>query len=235
MFARKSWLAVLATTVLLLAAAASVPAEKAKSPVLRAGLDFRSVSTHFSDYSSYYYTNFGYYTINTWETFQLLGVRADMLWRKRLKDQLCLEYGFGLGFYVGGYNYEVGMYTGSGRVSFCSEIDVPLRLSYWLSEKLTAFGRLGTSLLFINAANPKDPPPGRWGLWFYDDAFLEGLPDVYLGLGVDYKFTPAWILSFMLRFTMFGLGAWTDYGQDPVDEGFQNIGVSTRLVYEFGR
>lgn len=230
MFLRKSWLAVLTIAILLMVTAASASAKEIKSPVLRVGLDYRSIETHFSDYSSNYYNNF----VHIWETFTLFGIRADMLWRKQLKDQLCLEYGFGLGLFAGSYDYEVDGYTGSGGASVCGEIDAPLRLSYWLSDEFTVFGRLGASLLFITAAEADDPPPGR-GMWFYDDVFTEGLPDIYLGLGVEYKFTPTLALSLMPRFTLFGLGAWADYGEDPTDEGYESIGISARLVYEFGR
>lgn len=234
MLSRKSWAAVLVAGVLLVAAV-SVPAIEAKPLVVRAGLDFRSVRTHFSDYSSYYLTNFGYSTINTWETFSLFGVKGDLLWRERIADQLCLEFGLGLGLYpISGYSYEVGSHTGKGSAGFGFEIDIPVRLSYLVTDQFSVFGRLGSSILFVSGSVPDDPPPGAWGQWFYDGDFSETLPDVYFGLGADYKFTPVWALSFLFRISLFGLGGSTDYGLQPVSEGFSNLGVSARIVYEFG-
>lgn len=234
MFTRKSWSAILVAGVLLVAAV-SVPNIEAKPLVVRAGLDFRSVRTHFSDYSSYYLTNFGYSTINTWETFSLFGVKGDLLWRERVADQLRLEFGLGLGLYpISGYSYEVGNYTGKGDAGFGFEIDFPVRLSYLVTDQFSVFGRLGSSILFVSGSVPDDPPPGTWGQYFYDDDFSETLPDVYFGLGADYKFTPAWALSFLFRISLFGLGASTDYGMEPASEGFSNLGVSARIVYEFG-
>ena len=234
MLSRKSWPAVLIAGVLLVAAV-SVPAIEAKPLVVRAGLDFRSVRTHFSDYSSYYLTNFGYSTINTWETFSLFGVKGDLLWRERIADQLRLEFGLGLGLYpISGYSYEVGSYTGKGSAGFGFEIDIPVRLSYLVTEQFSVFGRLGSSILFVSGAVPDDPPPAPWDQWFYDEDFWETLPDVYFGLGADYKFTPAWALSFLFRISLFGLGGSTDYGLQPVSKGFSNLGVSARIVYEFG-
>jgi len=234
MLPRKNWAAVLVAGVLLVAAV-SVPAIEAKPLVVRAGLDFRSVRTHFSDYSSDYLTNFGYSTINTWETFLLFGVKGDLLWRERVADQLRLEFGLGLGLYpISGYSYEVGSYTGKGGAGFGFEIDIPVRLSYLVTEQFSVFGRLGSSILFVSGAVPDDPPPGTWGQWFYDGDFSETLPDVYFGLGADYKFTPAWALSFLFRISLFGLGGSTDYGLEPASQGFRNLGVSARIVYEFG-
>lgn len=234
MLSRKSWAAVLVAGVLLVVAV-SVPAIEAKPLVVRAGLDFRSVRTHFSDYSSYYLTNFGYSTINTWETFSLFGVKGDLLWRERVADQLRLEFGLGLGLYpISGYSYEVGSYTGKGGAGFGFEIDIPVRLSYLVTDQFSVFGRLGSSILFVSGSVPDDPLPGPWDQWFYDDDFSETLPDVYFGLGADYKFTPAWALSFLFRISLFGLGGSTDYGLQPVSEGFSNLGVSARIVYEFG-
>ncbi|MBA7510234.1 hypothetical protein ES705_02210 [subsurface metagenome] len=230
----KRWPAVLVAGVLLVAAV-SVPAIEAKPLVVRAGLDFRSVKTHFSDDSSYYLTNFGYSTINTWETFSLFGVKGDLLWRERIADQLCLEFGLGLGLYpISGYSCEVGNYTGRGDAGFGFEIDVPVRLSYLVTDQFSVFGRLGSSILFVSGSVPDDPLPETWDQWFYDGDFWETLPDIYFGLGADYKFTPAWALSFLFRITLFGLGASTDYGLQPVSEGFSNLGVSARIVYEFG-
>lgn len=231
---RKRWSGVLVAGVLLIAAV-SVPAVEAKPLVVRAGLDYRSVKTHFSDYSSDYLTNFGYSTINTWETFSLFGVKGDLLWRERVADQLSLEFGLGLGLYpISGYSYEVGSYTGKGSAGFGFEIDFPVRLSYLVTDQFSVFGRLGSSILFVSGAVPDDPPPGTWGQWFYDDDFSETLPDIYFGLGADYKFTPAWALSFLFRISLFGLGGSTDYGLQPASEGFSNLGVSVRIVYEFG-
>ena len=231
---RKSWFAILVAVVLLVVAV-SVPAVEAKPLVVRAGLDFRSVRTHFSDYSSYYLTNFGYSTINTWETFSLFGVKGDLLWRERVADQLCLEFGLGLGLYpISGYSYEVSVYTGKGSAGFGFEIDIPVRLSYLVTDQFSVFGRLGSSILFVSGSVPDDPPPGAWGQWFYDGDFSETLPDVYFGLGADYKFTPAWALSFLFRISLFGLGGSTDYGLEPASEGFSNLGLSARIVYEFG-
>lgn len=231
---RKSWFAILVAGVLLVVAV-SVPAIEAKPLVVRAGLDFRSVKTHFSDYSSYYLTNFGYSTINTWETFSLFGVKGDLLWRERIADQLSLEFGLGLGLYpISGYSYEVGSYTGKGSAGFGFEIDFPLQLSYLATEQFSVFGRLGSSILFVSGAVPDDPPPAPWDQWFYDGDFSETLPDVYFGLGADYKFTPAWALSFLFRISLFGLGGSTDYGLQPASQGFSNLGVSARIVYEFG-
>lgn len=233
MLPRKNWAAVLVAGVLLVAAV-SVPAIEAKPLVVRAGLDFRSVKTHFSDYSLDY-VKFGSSIINTWETFSLFGVKGDLLWRERIADQLCLEFGLGIGLYpISGYSYEVGSYTGKGDAGFGFEIDIPVRLSYLVTDQFSVFGRLGSSILFVSGSVPDDPLPATWDQWFYDEDFWETLPDIYFGLGADYKFTPAWALSFLFRISLFGLGASTDYGLQPVSEGFSNLGVSARIVYEFG-
>jgi hypothetical protein len=206
------------------------------SPVLRVGVDYRTPKTHFSDYSSYYYDNFGYSTINTWESYTLIGARGDLLWDRRLTDKIDIGYGIGIGlFFMNNYKWEVGSSDGSGDAGMSFEIDVPVRFSYPLSGNFTPFGRVGLSALFLNASQPDVGPEGSYGNWFYDEDFSTSLQDIYLGLGTDYAFSSAWTLSFMLRFSLIGIGASTDYGMDPSNEGFSDFGISARFVKEFGR
>jgi hypothetical protein len=218
--------------LVLFLCATAIPAAR-----LHIGIDYRMIGTHFSDYYYDYYYMFGASTMNTWESFKLLGIKSDLyFFDKRLGNTASMEIGAALGIYfLNSYSWEVASYTGSGGSGICFGLDVPVRFKYPFSSSFTGFAGTGLSMFFINGSQPDDPPPGTLGQWFYDESFSESLGDIYLGLGTDFNLTPSMILSLGFRFTLLNLAASADYGMDPSNEGFSNKALTAQIVYGFGK
>jgi hypothetical protein len=207
--------------VALLMATAAVPvfAQESGEKKLSVGVEYRSIGTHFSEYTS------GLGTLNSWETFSLFGLAGDMLWKVADKESISLYAGGGASLLFGGYDYEVGIYTGSGSAGPALAIRAVGEIDYPLNEGLTLIGQLTASLLYIMASGVDDDT----GIYnAYEEAFDEGIPCLALGIGAQGQLSGGRMISGMLQFQLADLGAWSDYW--IVNREPDNVGASTFLL-----
>jgi hypothetical protein len=213
----------IAAVVLCLALPLTATAQAGGMPAKKKsmGLEYTTAGTHFSEYTS------GLGTLNSWETFGLFGVNYDLLWRWKENDAYTLYYGVGASVVMGGYDYEVGIYKGSGGsgpglgIRLLGEIDYPLQ------EGTTLLGQAGVSLLYLFSGSVDDDT----GIYnAYDESFGTGLPSLFLAAGLQKTLASGRSIGLLIRFQLVDLGAWTDYwivNDVPADEG------STMTTFQF--
>ncbi len=207
--------------VALLMTITAVPAiaQESGEKKVSVGIEYRSIGTHFSEYTS------GLGTLNSWETFSLYGVAGDMLWKVADKEGFSVYAGGGASLLIGGYDYEVGIYKGSGSAGPALAIRAVGEIDYSLNEGLTLFGQLSASLLYVMASEVDDDT----GIYnAYEESFDEGIPCLSLGIGAQGQLSGGRVISGMLQFQMIDLGAWSDYwivNREPA-----NVGASTFLL-----
>jgi hypothetical protein len=200
-------------------ALATAPAQAQKRGIeLNIGPEYRQVKT------SYYKYNRGN-PYNTWETQKLTGLKSEMILRVLKKEKIGLEGGIGLGLYsVGAYDYEVRSYTGTGPSGgFAFSIDGVLQGSYALSSQVSLLARVGGGYLQLDASGdvPRPVP--------FDDDFAEGVPDIYVGGGLQCAFSPRMVGLVVARVAVADLGSWTDYSETL--NSMSGFGVSALLGF----
>lgn len=198
------------------------------------GIVQRTLTTHYADYSAYYTPTLGYSTINTWETFSLLGVRGGGQKKFYSNDKFTISAVAGLTiFFSGDYDYEVGIYKGSGGVNFAVEVDAGADFVYQVRDKLSLIGRARVSYLHIAAAEADNPPGGAYSNWWYGEEFDSTLLNLFFAPGVSYKISDKISLEALYRFQIAMLSAWTDYGTYPEATEVSGTGISVELNYHF--
>jgi len=199
--------------LLMVVTAVPAAAQEGGEKKVSVGVEYRSIGTHFSEYTS------GLGTLNSWETFSLYGIAGDMLWKVADKENFSIYAGGGASLLIGGYDYEVGIYTGSGSAGPALAIRAVGEIDYPLNERFTLLGQLGASLLYMMAGKVDDDT----GIYSaYEDSFGEGIPCLSLGIGAQGQLSGGRVISGMLQFQLVDLGAWSDYwivNSEPANEG----------------
>lgn len=190
------------------------------------GIEYRTVNTHFAEYTS------GLGTLNSWENFKLFGLSGQMMWKMADKNGFSIYAGGGASLYMGTYNYEVGMYTGSGSSGPGLDIRIFGEIDYPVDSSTTLMGQVGVSLLYLMSSGVDDDT----GIYdAYEEGFGEGIPFIYLGLGGSKQLAGGKAISLMIRLPVIDLGAWTDYwivNKVPWNEGAGGLAVV--FGYHFG-
>jgi hypothetical protein len=211
-------LAALATLSSMLAGSPPAACAQSRGIQLSLGAEQRSIQTHFYDYN-------GGNAQNTWETYPLLGAKAELGVRIWQRGNTTVQGGIGLGvFSVGAYDYEVRISKGQGPSGgFGYEVDLMAQGSIAAAPNLSLFGRAGASYLGVDVSGSSTLPAP------YQEDFSAGFPDVFVAGGAQLDFTPKFFGAALVRANVADLGSWTDYGTSPVVSSVSSIGFRAMI------
>ena len=219
-------LGTLAALSLVVAVASAQDAESLLPPTkFQAGLQIRTVDTHWAVYTP------GAGTLNSWESFKLVGLSADFLLRVADLEKTGLYAGGGVAGYYGSYDYETGIAKGNATAGPGAEIRLMLEVDHAPGPGFTLLGQLGASLLYV-LAEGVDDPDDSYGV--YSEDFEEGLPTIFLAAGFEKGLGGGGAILALLRYDIVEIGSWTDLtiaGYEPWIESAD--GPSVQVMYRF--
>ena len=161
-------------------------------------LSTRSLAPSFSEYQpgTTYYMD---------ESFSFLGLGAEYLNHIRKTNTIDWFLGVGLSLYTGSWESTASGPTNyEGDSATAVEPTVFTEMDYPLQDRLHILLRAGVNYLLVYA-DTGTPASGP-----YAEAWDEGYPDLFGGVGVDYVLDNNHNIAGLFRFTLADLGAWTD-------------------------